>query len=122
MNINQVPYIVNIRRNGQRTCGGSILSPEIILTAAHCIEIPGNYTILSGSSNRNQGISHNIIRITVHPHYNRRAFANDLALLTIIPPIDLIHSPNRKITFFNGNVLSETLGEVSGWGCMKQNG
>ena len=122
MNINEVPYIVNIRKNGKHSCGGSILSSEIILTAAHCIDQPGNYTISSGSLYGNQGTSHNIIRIAVHPNYYKRAFANDLALLTIIPPIDLIHSLNRKITIFNGNVLPESLGAISGWGCIKRIG
>ncbi len=33
----EFPWAVNILRNGQPLCGGSIISPTHILTAAHCI-------------------------------------------------------------------------------------
>ena len=33
---NSVPYIVNIKRSGSIMCGGSLVSPGYIITAAHC--------------------------------------------------------------------------------------
>ena len=118
--IGLVPYIVNIHRNGKANCAGSILAPNIIITAAHCVHDDAWYIILSGSSHEKHGVPHNVTRKIIHPEYHRDRFPNDLALLIINPPIDLIHSPNRKIALYIGEVDEDTIGTISGWGsnCM----
>ena len=118
VNIQQVPYVVNIRDNGYRNCAGSILTPYIILTAAHCVEEhESNYSILSGSAYANNGTFHHVTRIIRHPGYHPRRFADDLALLIISPPIDIIRSVNRNILLYSGPLLLNSLGTVSAWGC-----
>ena len=114
MTIDAVPYIVNILKDGNRNCAGSILEPEIILTAAHCFDERADYSILSGSSSANRGMQHDIIETIIHPGYHRMAFPNDLALLKIYPPIAL---PNRKIFLHNEPVTLNSNATVSGWGC-----
>ena len=114
--IGHVPYIVNIHKNGKTNCAGSILAPNIIITAAHCVYDDAWYIILSGSSHENHGVPHNVTRKIIHPDYRLRRFPNDLALLIINPPIDLINSPNRKIALYNGEVTENTPGTISGWG------
>ena len=96
------------------------MSPNIIITAAHCVEDHAWYMILSGSSHEKQGVPHNVTRKIIHPEYHPDRFPNDLALLVITPPIDLIHSPNRRIALYIGEVAEDTPGTISGWGsnCM----
>ena len=118
INIKEVPYIININKNNDSHCGGSILTPEIIISAAHCFrEKNGFYSVLSGSRFRNRGTFHQIKRIIIYPHYNPNTYPDDLALLVIFPPIDLENSPNRKIRLYNGKVPTDILGTFSGWGC-----
>lgn len=57
--IKSFPHQVSISKWGKHICGGSIISPIHILTAAHCVKGEEKYLpvfrVRSGSSNRNQG-------------------------------------------------------------------
>ena len=103
--------------NGILNCGASILSPVVLITAGHCVIENAEYTILSGSAIKSEGIRHKIIEKIFHPNLNTISYVNDLALLKIRPPIDFIYSHNRRIELFDGNVPLNTFGTLSGWGC-----
>ena len=118
--LQQVPYIVNIHANGSTICGGTILSPITILSAAHCfVFLYSDYKILAGSSHKQTGTSHNLLRKIVHPEWNYPAHAYDLVLLIISPPINLVTGPNRRIDLYDGNLPAFSYGTFSGWGCHK---
>ena len=117
--IQNIPYIVSVHKNGIPNCGGSILSPHIILSAAHCFQSLAEYSIRSGSKYAERGTPHYIIREIPHPHYHPRLWSYDLILLIIDPPIDFERSPNRPITLYNGHIPPNTVGIVSGWGCTR---
>ena len=116
--IHEVPFIVNILKNGESFCGASILSPIILLTAAYCVyDDDASYIILSNSIFRNAGIPHHIERKYIYPHYNSTNMSNNLAVLVISPPIDLVNSHNRHIELYNRRGRRPTMGMLSGWGC-----
>lgn len=49
--IQDFPYIVSIQIYNQHICGGSIIKPDMILTAAHCVTAKYQYMIKAGTDN-----------------------------------------------------------------------
>ena len=62
VHLSRAPYIVNILKNGESHCAGTILDADIIITTPYCIdERPGaTYRILSNSRLRNNGTPHHV--------------------------------------------------------------
>ena len=117
ISIIEVPYVVSIIRRGYNFCVGSILSPTLIISAAHCVFAHGIYGILSNSSRGNRGIFHFITSKIIHPEYHPPRVSNDLVLLQISPAIDFQRSINREISLFSGSLPPSSHGTISGWGC-----
>ncbi|KAM7348081.1 serine protease SP24D-like [Cochliomyia hominivorax] len=127
----QFPYQVSLRRNGSHTCGGSIISRNFVLTAAHCVgtyDNEGNYyvydskvfTIRIGTTDRFQGGTlMKIAEIITHEDYGN--FLNDVALLRVEEPI--IFSDNiQPISLATTEVPVGEKVVISGWGRLKQGG
>ncbi|KAL5279357.1 hypothetical protein ACFFRR_003756 [Megaselia abdita] len=71
----QFPYQVSILLNNELHCGGSIIGPNIILTAAHCVY---NYDIkhlkvVAGTTNllAGNGVVRTVRRYVYHKYYKR---------------------------------------------------
>ena len=129
INISDAPWQVLLEINGNFACGGSIVAPNIILTAKHCVEsnIQGvpinahNVRVITGitcTNEINMNNIHNVSQIVLHPTL-------DVALLFLNLPLNL--NNNVKVinyryalepTLYNvGNNVS-----VSGWGWLTPNG
>ncbi|KAH8240605.1 hypothetical protein KR026_001281, partial [Drosophila bipectinata] len=77
-------------------CGGSLIKPDIVLTAGHCISSNrlAKYTVRAGSSNKNKGGQHiNIAKILVHEYIyideSKGLFLNDIAVLRLGHPVKI---------------------------------
>jgi secreted trypsin-like serine protease len=89
-------WIASLRRDGMHSCGASLLTPWFAITAAHCVDdvellscISLNFGITNFST---IGELRNITKMFIHPLYNQTFKTNDLAILRLHKPIDLIHS------------------------------
>ncbi|XP_033218376.1 trypsin eta-like [Belonocnema kinseyi] len=113
----KVPYIVNVQKNEHNECGGIIITSEIILTAAQCFHDENAfYSVLTASMHVGGRTRRNITHKIIYPHFNGDTLTGDLALLIIQPPIDLVHSPNRRIEIYNGILPTKSYVTLSGWG------
>ncbi|MFC4000334.1 S1 family peptidase [Prauserella oleivorans] len=85
------PFMASLQQGaGEHFCGASLIRPQWLLTAAHCVEqrTPGEFSARIGSADRTRGGE--IARpaeVVVHPDYNLGAAGGDLALVRLSAPV-----------------------------------
>lgn len=81
------PYQVSLQYHNAHICGGSIVAPNIILTAAHCIEQPWDtaaFRVRAGSSTHLYGGQLVGVRhILKHEAYTSSTLDSDVALVVL---------------------------------------
>ncbi|XP_061398828.1 trypsin delta-like [Musca vetustissima] len=124
----QFPYQVALNIGKSFTCGGSIISSNYVVTAAHCVSsgirprpIPASrLNVRVGSRFYNSGGEVvGISEVKIHPSYRRSD--NDIALLKLSKPLEF--SDNIKnITIARKAPADGTAVVTSGWGLLRNSG
>eukprot|EP01082_Thalassiosira_pseudonana_P003005 g3497.t1 g3497 contig12:2188440-2189856(-) len=118
--VGRYPYIVSLQDNVGHFCGGSLIAPDVVLTAAHCSGTNyGNVRIVVGSHTTTpQGSNADIVSIQklyVHPRYNENSSENDYAVIFLKRPttsnVPFVRLNREEMMPTNGDVLT-----AIGWG------
>lgn len=117
INITEAPWQVIIQTKGEFTGGGSILSPNLILTASHVIDTYTASEIKVGVgtsklSNMNSSSLYAVSKIIKHPSLDIAllVLTRSLSYTSNVKAIDIL-SANKSSYFNIGNSVS-----VTGWG------
>lgn len=122
----EFPFQASIQyKNGEHFCGGSLIKPNWVLTAAHCLDIPKErMQVVMGLHDRNKtedAETFEVADIIIHNKYSSSALEYDIALIELKgnskQPTIALNQTELRIT-----PVKSTMVWVSGWGMLRSGG
>ncbi|XP_011212391.2 serine proteinase stubble [Bactrocera dorsalis] len=133
---NEFPWIAVLFKSGKQFCGGSVITKNHILTAAHCVSRMTSWDVAAMTAHlgdydirTNYEVQHvvrRIKRLVRHKGFDFSTLHNDIAILTVnepikftyeVQPICLPSSSSQLSRSYSGKVAT-----VAGWGSLRENG
>ncbi|XP_053959939.1 transmembrane protease serine 9 isoform X1 [Anastrepha ludens] len=132
----EFPWIAVLFKSGKQFCGGSVITKNHILTAAHCVARMTSWDVAALTAHlgdydirTNYEVQHvvrRIKRLVRHKGFDFSTLHNDIAILTVnepmkftyeVQPICLPTGSSQLSRSYSGKVAT-----VAGWGSLRENG
>ncbi|KAA2258553.1 serine protease [Solihabitans fulvus] len=113
---------------GQVFCGAELIAPDVVSTAAHCVQgvNPNNIYVVGGRSDITKLTAGDSVtrveRITINPAYSTPAAGGDEAMLTLRRTLPYRTVPLAHAATDAGLYAAGTVGTVLGWGRTTEGG
>jgi secreted trypsin-like serine protease len=132
-NISEVPWqVALVQGSGSNLfqfCGGSLIAPNWVITAAHCVDNPmvgkdpKRLDVIAGTvTYKMGGVRAEVDKLFVHPRWGQTGtqYDYDATLLKLKTPVSVV--PPIKLIAPNGTLPEGPTVRVSGWGAISESG
>jgi len=121
------PWIVSLQMGESHFCGGTLVAPNVVITAAHCVVDGTPDRIVAGAHDHyRQNASVQITRparVQAHQRYNADTTMHDIAVITLARPLTFNQFVQPACLPETGETVAEgTQGTVAGWGLTREGG
>lgn len=120
IDIEDAPHQISLQSRGSHICGGSIIAPKWVLTAAHCTNggVASSYKVRVGSSERTRGGEViQVVKIIQHKQFDYSNIDFDYSLLELSQEIRFDDTKQPiKLPSGDEHDVDGKMVKVSGWG------